>query len=58
MGGLAGNGGLGNQGTSANGSSHAEPSWRLNELTGGAVTIEKDDFLRRRRLRPCRTLKG
>ncbi len=43
----------------------------LNELTEGAVTvgvgslfeifktrIEEDDFLRRRRLGPCRTLKG
>ncbi len=50
-------------GTSANSSSHAESSWRLNELTEWAVAThvgslfqyfttrtEKDDFLRRRRL--------
>ncbi len=55
----------GNHGTSANSSSHAESSRRLNELTAGAslfqhitTCIEKDDFLRRRRLGPCRTLKG
>ncbi len=49
---------MANHGMSANISSHAESSWRLNELTNGPVTIEvgnltrieKDDFLRRRRL--------
>ncbi len=51
----------GNQGTSANSSSHDESRWRLKELTEGAGTmgvgslfqhlttrIEEDDFLRRR----------
>ncbi len=60
-----------NHRTSANKSSQAEFSWRLNESTEGAVTIEveslaqkfttrieKDDLLQRRRLGPCRTLKG
>ncbi len=62
---------MGNQGTSASSSSRAESSWCLNEMTEGAITIEvgslfqyfttrfeKDDFLRRRRLGPCRALKG
>ncbi len=55
-----------NHGTPANSSSHAESIWRLKELTEGvgslfqyfATRIEKDNFLRRRRLEPCRTLKG
>ncbi len=60
--------GIGNHGTSANSSSH---TWHLNELMEGAVTlevgslfqyfttrIERDDVLRRRRLRPCRILQG
>ncbi len=54
----------GNHETSSTSSSHAESSWRLAELTEGLVRIamgslfpystignEKDDFLRRRRLR-------
>ncbi len=57
--------------TSANSSSHTESSLRLKEFTEGAVTkgvgsllqyfmtrVEKDGFLQRRRLGPCRTLKG
>ncbi len=68
---LQGNKRTGNYGTSANSSSHAKSSWRLKEVTEGLVTVEvgslfqyfttsveKDDFLRRRRLWPCRTLKG
>ncbi len=31
---------MGNHGTSVNSSSHAESSWRLNELTKGVITIE------------------
>ncbi len=62
---------MGNHGTSANSTPDAESSWRLNELTEGAVTIgvgslfqylttriEKHDFLRKRRLGSCKTLKG
>ncbi len=62
---------MGNHGTSANSSSHAESSWRLNELTEGEVTIEvgacsnilrlvlkKEDFLQRLPLGPSITLKG
>ncbi len=62
--GREGNRRAGNYGISVNISSHGE-------FTEGAVTIgvgcifqyfttpvEKDDFLRRRRLGPCRTLKG
>ncbi len=62
---------MGNHGTSANSSSYAESRWRLKKLTEGAITIEvgslfqnfanrieKDDFLRRHRLGPCRTLNG
>ncbi len=61
---------IGNYRISANISSHAELSWRLNQLTEGAFTIlkwevqyfitriERDNFLRRRRLGLCRTLKG
>ncbi len=61
----------GNRGTSACSSYHAKSSWRLKELTEGAVTIvagslfqyfttriEKDCFLRRRRLGPCSMSKG
>ncbi len=61
----------GNYGTSVSSSSHAESSRRLKEFTEGVVTIgvgslfryfttlvEKDGFLRRRRLEPGRTLKG
>ncbi len=54
---------MGNHGTSANNPCRTESSWRLKELTEGVVTlsvgnlfqyfttrVEKDDFLRRRRL--------
>ncbi len=60
-----------NNRTSASSSPHAESSWRLKEFAEGAVTIgmvslfqyfttrvEKDAFLRRRRLGPCRTFRG
>ncbi len=61
---------MGNNEASANSSSHEESSWRLKEFTEGLLTkgvwsmfqyfttrFEKDDFVRRRRLGPCRTLK-
>ncbi len=60
----------GNYETSANSSSHGESSWRLKELTEWLLTrwvgsmfqyfttrFEKDDFVRRRRLGHCSTLK-
>ncbi len=69
--GRRGNRRTGNYGTLACSSSHVKLSWYLKEFTKGAVTIgvgslfqyfttrvEKDDFLRRRRLGPCKTLKG
>ncbi len=69
--GREGNRRAGNYGISVNIYSHGESSWGLKEFTEGAVTIgagsifhffktpvEKDDFLRRRRQGPCRTLKG
>ncbi len=62
--------GKGHYGTSANSLSYAESSWRWKEFTEGAVTkgvgsqflhfttrVEKDEFLRRRQLGPCRTMK-
>ncbi len=62
---------MGNNGIFVSSSSHAESSRRLNAITEGAITIEvgslfqyfttcieKDDFLPRRRLGPCRTLEG
>ncbi len=55
----------------ANSSSHTDWSWCVKELIIGVATIgvrsllrffttriQMDDFIRRRRLRPCRTLKG
>ncbi len=60
----------GNFETSANSSSREESSWRLKEFTEGlhsngvgsmfqhfTTRFEKDDFVRRGRLGPCRTLK-